>query len=376
VSKVSVKVGDLFESDAQTLVNTVNCIGVMGKGIALEFKKRFPDMYKDYLSKCEGGQLHLGKPYLYRRLLMPWILNFPTKGHWRAVSKLSDIIKGLVYLEQNYKDWGIMSLAVPPLGCGNGQLEWTVVGPTLYRYLSKLDIPVELYAPPGTPVEELSPDFLDSQSSHTSAESTENKPIAASAVALVGVLSRISKEPYHWPIGRTAFQKVAYFVTASGVPTGLRHERGSYGPFSAEIKSLIARLENNGLVREEKRGRMFVVSPGPTYRDARERYKGDLRNWAPAIERVADLFVRLPRITDAEVAATVHFVTKEFEQSCGQVSEREVFDEIMTWKVRRHPPLDPQEVASMVRCLNVMGWVSLRPNADLPLEESAYGVLT
>src|SRR5437667_2509521 len=143
--------GDLFESSAQTLVNTVNCVGVMGKGLALEFKKRFPDMYEDYVRRCAAGQVRLGEPYLFRALLPPWILNFPTKDHWRSVSRLADIVAGLTYLERHYRAWGIESLAVPALGCNNGGLEWRVVGPTLYRHLSQLEIPVELYAPLGTP---------------------------------------------------------------------------------------------------------------------------------------------------------------------------------------------------------------------------------
>ncbi len=95
---VKVLVGDLFQSKAQTLVNTVNCVGVMGKGVALEFKKRFPDMYQDYLARCARKEVKLGRPYLYKSLFPPWILNFPTKDHWRSVSRLDDIVRGLEYL--------------------------------------------------------------------------------------------------------------------------------------------------------------------------------------------------------------------------------------------------------------------------------------
>src|SRR4051794_15581386 len=155
-----VKVGNLLDSSAQTLVNTVNCVGVMGKGIAFAFKERFPGMYKDYVRRCERREVRLGRPYLFKQLFGHWVLNFPTKDHWRAVSKLDDIVLGLEYIKKNYKEWGITSVAVPPLGCGHGQLDWNVVGPTLYRYLDTLEIPVEMYAPLGTPADQLSEAFL------------------------------------------------------------------------------------------------------------------------------------------------------------------------------------------------------------------------
>jgi hypothetical protein len=116
-------------------------------------------MFEDYVKRCAARKVRLGEPYLFRRLLPPWILNFPTKEDWRSVSRLSNIVAGLEYLEKHYREWGITSSPCP-LGCGQGQLEWRVVGPTLYRYLSRLDIPVELYAPHGTPKAEIEKTFL------------------------------------------------------------------------------------------------------------------------------------------------------------------------------------------------------------------------
>src|SRR5262245_53363370 len=117
-------IGDLFESRAQTLVNTVNCVGVMGKGVAEQFGKRFPAMRKDYERRCEMKTVRLGEPYLYQDLSGVSIINFPTKGHWRAASRLADIENGLDYLIGHLPKWGITSMAMPPLGCGNGGLEW------------------------------------------------------------------------------------------------------------------------------------------------------------------------------------------------------------------------------------------------------------
>ena len=372
MTTVTTKIGDLLKSDAQTLVNTVNCVGVMGKGIALAFKRKFPDMFEDYERRCARGEVRLGRPYLYKGHAGPWILNFPTKDHWRAVSRLSDIVAGLKYLEMHYKLWGITSLAVPPLGCGSGQLDWAVVGPTLYRYLNELDIPVALYAPHGTPPQQLELEFLAGKTRvEKEIPSAEYIRVPPAAVALVAILSRVTREPYHWPIGRTTFQKIAYFATEVGLPTGLHYGKGSFGPYSPQLKRVVAQLQNNGLLSETKRGHMFVAKPGPTYRDARAQYRSQLKDWLPAIERVADLFLRLQRTTDAEIAATVHYVAQDLKPRAGHTpSELEVLEEVKAWKARRAPALDEMRIAETIRYLNMLGWVSLQGSPELQLSEA------
>ena len=365
-----VRIGDLFESKAQTLVNTVNCVGVMGKGIALEFKKRFPRMFEDYVARCERREVKLGRPYLYKTLVLPWVLNFPTKDHWRSVAKLESIVQGLEYLLKNYKDWGISSLAVPPLGCGEGQLEWRVVGPTLYRYLKRMGIPVTLYAPYGTPHEELKPGFLD-RALHT-AGSGRDMPeprVKPGWIGLVEILRRIEEQPYHWPVGRTIFQKIAYVATEEGLPTGLRHEPRSFGPFARELKGITTRLVNNGLIREEQQGPMFAVKVGPTFDDARKVYAEELAEWGPIIEKVVDLFMRM-NTRQAEIVATVLFTTRSLERSnSNQLTERQVLEEVMQWKQRRKPPLAESEVAWTIRNLAALGWLRVKASSDLPLPE-------
>jgi O-acetyl-ADP-ribose deacetylase (regulator of RNase III) len=139
--------GDLLGSRMQTLVNTVNCVGVMGKGIAFSFKNNYPDMFTDYKKRCDRHEIKLGQPYLYKVTEQRWILNFPTKDHWRMNSSLKDVEAGLKYLAENCKAWGVTSLAVPPLGCGNGNLNWRDVEPLMHKYLVPLGIPVEIYEP-------------------------------------------------------------------------------------------------------------------------------------------------------------------------------------------------------------------------------------
>ncbi len=367
---IKVQSGDIFRSRAQTLTNTVNCVGVMGKGIALEFKKRFPEMYEDYVARCRRHEVRLGRPYLFKRLIPPWILNFPTKDDWRSLTKLSDIRHGLEHLEQHYREWGITSLAVPPLGCGLGQLEWRVVGPTLYRYLKRLEIPVELYAPHGTPREQMEFAFLDHA---TDAEASSPEPefkINPGWVALVEILARVESEPYHPLIGRTTFQKEAYFATQSGIPTGLEFQRSSYGPFAPKLKSVITRLQNNQLIREERLGKMFRVKPGPTFADARRSFADRLAQWEPQLNRITDLFLRVDT-NHAELAAAVHFAWSslrgKFER---KPSENEVLQEVKAWKHKRRPALHDEDIAEAIRNLAALRWLDVEASPDLPLPES------
>lgn len=363
---MKVKTGDLFKSSAQTLVNTVNCVGIMGKGVALGFKERFPDMFKDYIRRCDAHQVKLGQPYLYKRVVAPWILNFPTKDHWRSVSRLEGIVTGLRYLQAHFRNWGIESLAVPPLGCGQGQLEWSIVGPTLYRHLKQLEIPVELYAPFETPREELSPGFLDRPVDYFEVAEHARR-VQPGWVAVVAILQRLDREPYHWPVGRTTFQKIAYFATEAGIPTGLRFGKGSYGPHAPDLKHQITALVNNGLIREEQRGRMFSVQVGPTFDDAEKSYGPLLHEWEPLVNKITDLFIRM-NTNQAEAAASVHFAAHHLLNNGSRPSEKEIVDAIMQWKIRRKPPLDPREIAITTRHLNLLSWLSARVTEDL-LEE-------
>jgi O-acetyl-ADP-ribose deacetylase (regulator of RNase III)/uncharacterized protein YwgA len=369
---IKVRKGNLFESGAQTLVNTVNCVGVMGKGVALGFRRKFPDMYADYLERCEAGQVRLGEPYLFRRLLPPWILNFPTKDHWRSVAKLSDIVTGLEYLARHYKEWGIESLAVPPLGCGEGRLDWRIVGPTLYRQLETLDLDVELYAPFDVPDEQVTVEFLRTGAGEVVSANPFTPRILPAAVALVAIVDCVEKERYHWPIGRTTFQKMAYFATEAGIPTGLEYRRGSYGPFAEGLKSMQTQLVNNGLLSEERQESWFMIRTGPTYADAANQYRGELEAWWSIIERVADLFLRVST-RQAEVLASVHYVARQLcdlskSRGIAKPTEAEIMRDVMKWKIHRTPPLSEEEVASAICDLNMFGWVDVTPTMELSIE--------
>lgn len=140
--------GSLFESPAQVLVNTVNTEGVMGKGVALRFKQIYPEMFREYQELCEQGKLKIGTLHIYRGGRRNWVVNFPTKVHWRHPSKVEYLEKGLATFVRVYAEAGIHSVAFPPLGCGNGQLDFaTQVQPLMEKYLRPLPIDVFIYPP-------------------------------------------------------------------------------------------------------------------------------------------------------------------------------------------------------------------------------------
>lgn len=139
--------GDLLLSEAQVLVNTVNCVGVMGKGIALQFKRAHPDMFRSYRKACLNGEVRPGKPHIYRAGHKV-IFNFPTKDHWRSPSEYEYIVLGLVALVSFLQNGNYTSIAVPPLGCGNGGLSWDVVKVLLATAMEHVDgVTVYVYEP-------------------------------------------------------------------------------------------------------------------------------------------------------------------------------------------------------------------------------------
>lgn len=141
---ITILEGDLFTAETQTIVNTVNCVGAMGKGIALEFKKRYPDMFVKYKGLCDRGLIQIGKLWLYKSP-DKWILNFPTKEHWKNNSQPQYLISGLGKFVKTYKERGITSISFPLLGANNGGLDPKLVLDLMTNFLKQVDIPVHIY---------------------------------------------------------------------------------------------------------------------------------------------------------------------------------------------------------------------------------------
>jgi O-acetyl-ADP-ribose deacetylase (regulator of RNase III) len=361
--------GDLFASQAQTRVNTVNCVGVMGKGVAQEFKKRYPAMFEDYAERCRRNQVRLGEPYLYRDPSGVLIVNFPTKDHWRSPARLADVERGLDYFVNHYAEWGITSAAFPPLGCGNGGLSWEQVGPLMFGKLRHLDLDIEVYAPYGTPKAQLTEEFLGGPSQmELEGKGRRLEKLNPEWVVLVEVLRQLAEQPYANPVGRTIFQKICYVLTEMGVETGFKFGKGSYGPFADEVKLALHDFANRNWLQEEPLGQMVALRVGPQYRKDRAKYEEVLKRHERRIAKTVDLFSRIKNTEQAEEVLTVLFASRQLKQARPhqEVAEQELFEFILNWKKTWRTDEKKQAVAGAIRNLVMLGWMRLQFSETLP----------
>ncbi len=357
------RIGDLFSSSAQTLVNTVNCVGVMGKGVALEFKNRYPEMFEDYLVRCGRREVRLGLPYLYRDLAGVSILNFPTKNHWRSSARLADIDSGLDHFVAHHAQWAITSIAFPPLGCGNGGLEWSEVGPLMFRKLRRLEIPIEVYAPYGTPKHELTEEFLSGASQMSlEGKGRKHEKMNREWVVLVEVLRGLGSQPYAPPVGRVIFQKICYVVTEMGVKTGFEFSKGSYGPFASEVKLALHTFANRNWLREEPLGQMIALRVGPEYEHDRAKFADVRTMYSRKIDMTVDLFSRIKNTDQAEELVTVLYASRQLKKSRPnqEVAEDQLCDYVLDWKKAWRTEEKRNSVQDAIRNLVMRGWMKLR----------------
>lgn len=233
--------GNLLEAPAEALVNTVNTVGIMGKGIALQFKQAFPEMFRDYERACQNDAVKLGKMDVHDLGGLVggprWIINFPTKGHWRSKSKLADVKSGLSDLVNVIETLGIRSIAVPPLGCGHGGLEWEDVRPLIASAFAELpEVEVLLFAPVATPEAKAMPNR------------TERPKMTSGQAALVVLMDRYLKGLLDPFVTLLEIHKLMYFLQAAGQNLRLQFEAKPRGPFATNLRHVLMRMEQHYLV--------------------------------------------------------------------------------------------------------------------------------
>lgn len=227
--------GNLLEAEVDALVNTVNTVGVAGKGIALQFRHAFPENFKAYEAACRRGEVVPGRMFVHDSGRMGparYIVNFPTKRHWRGRSRLDDIRTGLQDLVRVIREYEIASIAVPPLGCGNGGLDWRHVEPMIREALSDLPgIDVVVYAPDGAPAND---EML---------VRTECPALTPQTAALIALFRRYLVPDYR--LSALEAQKLAYFLQVLGQPMRLQFGKAKYGPYAENLNDALQALEGH-----------------------------------------------------------------------------------------------------------------------------------
>ena len=368
---IKVLVGNMFESKMTTLVNTVNCVGVMGKGIAQAVKKRYPQMFDDYVRRCRSNQVHLGEPYHYSDLTGISIVNFPTKGHWRSTARVSDVRSGLKFFVDHVREWEIESVAFPPLGCGNGGLEWKQVGPLMYSSLKGLDIPVEIYAPFGTPAGQLKEDFLCAeQQIDFLTKGRLRGSLRPEWAVPIEVLYRLRRQPYSKPIGRKLFGSICHIMTNLGLDMGFRTIGDTSALSNTELRETINVLANNNWIVERRRGSTTTLEVGFQYEEDRHKFRGIIGSFEGKIAKIVDLFSRIRNVKQAEDVVTVISSIQTLKRTFGSanVSEQDLFDYIAKsgkkWMEHEERRI---ELAEAIRNLEMLGWVKLRFSESLQM---------
>ena len=186
-------------------------------------------------------------------------------------------------------------------------------------------------------------------------------------MACAEILKPLEEQPYHWPVGRLRFQRIAHFARHQGLPLGLSLSKMSCRSLPTELKNLMARFINIGLIREERLGKIFAVKVGQTYQDAYKSYATHLKEWEHIIEKTSDLFMRMDT-NQAEIAATVLYAARSIcDSRTRTLSEKDVLACVMQWKQRRKPALDQGEVGLTIRNLAALNWLDVKASSDLPL---------
>ncbi len=338
--------GDIVQADAEALVNTVNCVGIMGRGIALQFRKAFPENYKVYRAVCDRKQLQPGMMLVHDlgRLTNPrYIINFPTKRHWKGRSRMEDIEAGLVALVEEVRARRIRSIAVPPLGSGLGGLQWADVRPRIERALRDLpDVRVLLYEPSGAPAPE------------QMVKVTRAPRMTVGRAALLGLMRRYLAAAMDPFVSLLEIHKLMYFMQEAGEPLRLRYQKAVYGPYAENLRHVLIDIEGHFITgygdAEDRPDKQIELSPEAT--EQAEAYLGDHPDTHRRFDRVAGLIEGFETSFGMELLATVHWVaTRE-----GASSADEVLAKVCSWNDRKRMFAE-QHVAIAWDTLTEKGWL-------------------
>jgi O-acetyl-ADP-ribose deacetylase (regulator of RNase III)/uncharacterized protein YwgA len=341
--------GDLLkQTDVDAIVNTVNCVGIMGKGIALQFKKKWPANFKAYAAACKSGLVKPGTMFIYDAgaLATPqYIINFPTKAHWRGKSHIEFIQDGLVDLVEQIKALAINSIAIPPLGCGNGGLDWQQVKPLIEQaFAATPEVKVLLFEPVGTP------------SVCDIAVNSPRPKMTSGRAALLKVLAIYRELDYG--LSKIEVQKLAYFLQEAGEDLHLQFVKHQYGPYADTLRHALDKMDGHfirglgdGTIEAEIAPVEEALAEAELF--IHQNQKKDLLYF---ISRVAELIEGFQTPLGMELLATVHWVATRERAN----NSEEAIMAVQAWNECKRLRMKPAQIEDAWRHLLNLGWIQLK----------------
>lgn len=342
---VRLKSGDLLKETTDAIVNTVNCVGVMGKGIALQFKQRWPNNFKEYEAASKRKEIMPGRMFIYD--LGKWenpryIINFPTKVHWRGDSKLQYVEDGLRDLVKQAKRLGIKSISLPPLGCGNGGLDWDDVRELIFAaFKHHPEIDVHLFEPKGAPP------------AREMVNRTEKPRLTAVRAAIIKVISIYREMEYG--LTRIELQKLAYFLEKAGRALKLDFRKDNYGPYADKLRHVVKALDGHyiaGVGDFAGESEIGVLPGAVAEADEFIKTSGDA-DLAIQVERVRNLIQGFETPYGMELLATVHWIATQ-ESNVHNVED--AIAAVHRWNARKRAILREEDIRLAWDRLKDQGW--------------------
>jgi O-acetyl-ADP-ribose deacetylase (regulator of RNase III) len=298
---IELKQGNILKADTEALVSTVNCVGIAGRGISLQFKKAFPENSRAYEGACRRGELQPGSVLIFEtgQITNPrYIINFPTKRHWKGKSRLEDIKSGLISLADEIRKYEIHSIAIPPLGCGLGGLDWKVVRPLIEEALSGLQgVKILLFEP-------------TEKTQFQAATKYSNAPNMTSGRAvLVGLMQRYLAGLMDPFVSLIEVHKLMYFIQDAGEPLKLRFVKGDYGPYAENLRPVLSRIDGHlisGYDGIDDPRKQLSLIPGAV--NDVKLFLAEHPETRSRFERVTDLVQGFETPFGLELLSTVHWV--------------------------------------------------------------------
>lgn len=343
---IEIKTGDILREDVEAIINTVNCVGVMGRGIALQFKNAFPDNFAAYAAACKRQQVQPGRMFIHDTgwLSNPrWIINFPTKRHWRGQSRMEDIEAGLRALVADIQRLGIRSLAIPPLGSGLGGLDWSQVLPRIEAALAPLnDVRVVIFQPGHAPgADQIS-------------RSTVVPHMTAGRAALVELMRRYISGLLDPTMSLLELHKLMYFMQVQGEPLRLQFKQAHYGPYAENLRHVLKAIEGyfvSGYADGgDAPGKVLQLVPGAE-QDA-QAFLAKHPDTRARFDRVAELVHGFESPTGLELLSTVHWVVQHEHA----LSLDDVVTHVHAWNVRKQQ-FTSRQIGIALDVLASKGWI-------------------